>query len=90
MTPEEHRRENAADRVAYMAGELSLAVLLVRLRTELLEERLRYAAEHGVSRAECEAMTREGLDGIDVKGTLDRAYAPGQEEADANLTGEAV
>lgn len=80
-TREERARESAADRVAYMATELSVAIGTVRLRTERLEERLRTAAERGVPRREAEAMLSYGLDGIDVKAMLDRAYATeGQEK----------
>lgn len=69
----------AAEKVAYAAGEMSTALLLGRLRAERLEERLKGAAEAGLSRAECEAMTQD-LDGVDVKSMLDRAYAPKEEQ----------
>lgn len=75
LLPENRARESAAWRVAYMATELSVGLGTVRLRTMKLEERLREAAGRGVPRAECEAMTGYGLDGIDVKAMLDRAYA---------------
>lgn len=75
LTPEHRRYESAAWRVAYMATELSTALGLVQLRTQALEERLDMAARWGVPRSEAEAMLARGLDGIDVKGMLDRAYA---------------
>lgn len=74
LTPEGRRYESAAWRVAYMATELSVAMGLVRLRTQALEERLRAAAGNGVPRSEAESMTY-GLDGIDVSGMINRAYA---------------
>lgn len=79
VKPENRARECAADRVAYMATELSVTIGLVTLRTARLEERLHRAAERGVSRAECEKMLC-GLDGIDIQAMLDRAYAPQQQE----------
>lgn len=73
MTPaEKRRREVAAERAAYTAVMLEEAVLLVKLRTESLEDRLTYAAGQGITRAEAEAIT-EGL-GDQGGRMLDRVY----------------
>ena len=78
MTPEEKRREAAAERVAHTATVLSEALALVAGRAERLEQRIRTAAWAGVSQVDVEAMTRDGLEGLPfpgVQGMIRDAYA---------------
>lgn len=83
-TAPDRARKSAAWRVAYMATELSTVLGTMRLRTQLLEERIAAAAVSGVPRAEVEAMTGDALDGIDVAGMIERAYGPPEDLFEVN------
>jgi len=73
MTPEGKRRHYAAERVIYTAVKLEEAALLVRMRTEDLERRLRAAVDCGILPDDLKAMTRNP-DGTDAGAIIDRVY----------------
>lgn len=85
MTPEQKRRESAADQLAYAAVRLSEGLTAVQTRTARLEDRLAAAAECGVPVTDAEAMTKD-LPGIDVAGMIRRAYLDGVYEVEGRDT----